>query len=228
MKTTSKKVTAATFSVAALGAGGLMLMPPTATATPAAAPAVTKGYPPSSSGTTAHLDPLNNSGVRGSARVIVKVSGDRLNVQIRARGLLRNMPHAVHIHHGKQAKHECPTVRQDKNRDKRLNVVEGVPLYGPIAVSLTTRGDTSPKSGLAVDRFLTAPRGTLDYKRYNIKVDKKLAAAIKRGESVLVVHGLDYNQNGKYDMAGAGASELDPKLPAEATDPAACGVLHRH
>jgi hypothetical protein len=26
-------------------------------------------------------------------------------------------------------------------------------------------------------------------------------------------------------MAGAGASELDPKLPAEATDPAVCGVL---
>jgi hypothetical protein len=30
---------------------------------------------------------------------------------------------------------------------------------------------------------------------------------------------------GMYDFDGAGASELDPSLPAEATDPALCGVL---
>jgi hypothetical protein len=41
----------------------------------------------------------------------------------------------------------------------------------------------------------------------------------------LVIHGIDYNNNGKYDFAGAGKSELNPKLPAEATDPAICGVL---
>ena len=36
---------------------------------------------------------------------------------------------------------------------------------------------------------------------------------------------VDYNNNGKYDFAGAGPSELNPKHPAEATDPAVCGVL---
>jgi hypothetical protein len=102
-------------------------------------------------------------------------------------------------------------------------------MYGPIAVSLTTKGDTSPKSGLAVDRFSTTPAGSLNYYRSSIKVDKKLAAAIKRGEAVVVIHGLDYNQNGKYDFKGAGASELNAAFPAEATDPAACGVLnHKH
>ena len=41
----------------------------------------------------------------------------------------------------------------------------------------------------------------------------------------MVIHGIDYNHNGKYDFS-AGKSDLDPSLPAEATDPAACGVLH--
>ena len=34
-------------------------------------------------------------------------------------------------------------------------MAEGVPDYGPILKSLTTTGDTSPKSSLAVDRFPT-------------------------------------------------------------------------
>ena len=41
----------------------------------------------------------------------------------------------------------------------------------------------------------------------------------------MVVHGVDDNGNGQYEMAGAGASELNPAVPAEATDPAACGLL---
>lgn len=47
---------------------------------------------------------------------------------------------------------------------------------------------------------------------------------IRRGDAVVVTHGFDYN-NGEYDKAGAGPSELDPSLPAEATDPALCGRL---
>jgi hypothetical protein len=49
--------------------------------------------------------------------------------------------------------------------------------------------------------------------------------AIKSGKGVIVIHGVDHNGNGTYDFEGAGASELDPSLPAEATDPAVCGVL---
>jgi hypothetical protein len=45
---------------------------------------------------------------------------------------------------------------------------------------------------------------------------------------VVVIHGVDYNGNGTYDFDSAGASELDPMLPAEATDPATCGVLKAH
>jgi hypothetical protein len=168
------------------------------------------------------LNPLNNSGVTGHAHV--KVEGRKLDVNYAAKHLAADLPHAVHIHYGEQATHECPTVRDDKNHDFRLNVIEGVPRYGPIAVSLTTRGDTSPASGLAVTRFSTAPNGTIWYDR-TVKTSKAVARAIRKGEGVLVVHGVDYNNNGKYDFEGAGRSELDAKLPAEATDPAACGVL---
>jgi hypothetical protein len=168
------------------------------------------------------LNTLNNSGVTGHG--MITVEGRKMFVRYDASKLAPGLPHAAHIHYGAQARHECPTYRDDTNHDFRLNVAEGLPEYGPIAKSLTTRGDTSPASALAVDRFPTAPKGVVHYRRL-ITTDKAVARAVRMGEGVLVVHGVDYNNNGKYDFAGAGPSELNPKLPAEATDPAVCGVL---
>ena len=173
----------------------------------------------------ANLHSLNDSGVRGYASV--RSHHRDLDVKVHAHGLAENLPHAQHIHYGAQARHECPTFHADDNGDFRLNVAEGVPDYGPIAVSLTKRGDTSPASGLAVDRFPTAPRGHIHYDRQT-RTERAVARAIRRGEGVVVIHGIDYNDNGKYDFGSAGASELNAALPAEATDPAACGVLERH
>ena len=45
---------------------------------------------------------------------------------------------------------------------------------------------------------------------------------LEEGDEIYVE---DANGNGSYDFDGAGASELDAGLPAEATDPAVCGVL---
>ena len=207
--------------LAATAAGGAVLLSTVALGGTAVATGDSSGQHHDNK-VSGRLNPLNNSGVTGHARV--KVEGKKLDVDYRAKNLAPNLPHAAHIHYGEQATHECPTVRDDKNRDFRLNVVEGVPRYGPIAVSLTTKGDTSPASGLAVDRFSTAPKGVIDYDR-TVKTSKDVARAIRRGEGVLVVHGVDYNNNGKYDFDSAGKSELDAALPAEATDPAACGVL---
>ncbi len=175
--------------------------------------------------TRAHLDPMNDSGAKGHA--MVRTHHRKLKVDVHARGLTKGMPHAQHIHYGETARNECPTApRDDANRDFRLNVAEGVPAYGPIAVSLTTRGNTFPSSGLAVDRFPTAPRGKVDYER-RTTTTRAVARAIRQGEGVVVIHGVDHNGNGEYDFDGAGRSELDPNLPAEATDPALCGVLRR-
>jgi hypothetical protein len=171
----------------------------------------------------AHLDPLNNSGITGTAKVTFH--GDDAEVRISAYGLAPNLPHAEHIHFGVEARHECPTVKDDTNLDFRLNTTEGLPAYGPIKKSLTTRGDTSPASALAVDRFPTAPGGVIHYNRTIEVRSGKVMRAIEAGKSVLVIHGIDYNNNGKYDFASAGKSDLDATFPAEATDPAACGVL---
>ncbi|MDQ4051132.1 MAG: hypothetical protein M3237_00320 [Actinomycetota bacterium] len=155
----------------------------------------------------------------------MKSEGRRLHVKVKARRLAPNLPHAQHIHFGAQARHECPTVADDSNGDFRLTTVEGAPAYGPVRVSLTTKGDTSAASVLAVDRFPTAPQGNVDYTR-TTRTSKAVARAIRRGEAVVVLHGVDYNSNGRYDFRSAGKSELDESLPAEATDPASCGVLY--
>lgn len=169
----------------------------------------------------ASLAPLNFSGVSGTASV--EVTGNKLDVTFDATGLLPNAPHAVHIHFGEQASHECPPQSADGG-DGQLSTSDGLPFYGPIVTSLTITGDTSPASALAIERFSNAPDGTISYDREDIKTDRNVAKAIEAGQGVLVLHGVDYNGNGEYDF-DAGASELDPAFPAEATDPAACGVL---
>ncbi|RYU14833.1 hypothetical protein [Nocardioides iriomotensis] len=174
--------------------------------------------------THADLSPLNNAAAHGTADVTV--NGRQINVSLDANRLLKGMPHAQHIHFGAKARHECPSVRDDDNADHRLNTVEGTPAYGPVRVSLTKRGDTSSKSTLAVNRFPKAHHREVHYDRDGIHVSRKVADAIRAGNAVVVIHGIDYNGNGKYDFRGAGKSELDPSLPAEATDPVTCGVLN--
>ena len=186
---------------------------------------------------SAQLHELNNSGASGNAVALIRNKKIRV-IEVHAKGLTPNAPHAQHIHYGQQALNECPTLALDANGDGRLNTVEGVPAYGPVVVSLNTTGGTTPASFLDVTRFPVSTSGSYDYVRRNMKFTKvagtgyaggtgtakQIAKAVRKGEGVLVIHGVDYNGNGKYDF-DAGVSELDPKLPAEATDPAACGVL---
>lgn len=179
------------------------------------------GPAPGGTQTQAKLKPLNNSTAKGTSTVTV--TGRRLQVSVDANRLLKGMPHAQHIHLGQRARNECPNVRDDKNADHRLSTAEGQPAYGPVRVSLTKRGDTSAKSTLAVNRFPKARERQINYDR-SIRTTNRVARGISNGKAVVVVHGIDYNQNGKYDFA-AGRSELDRTLPAEATDPVTCGVL---
>jgi hypothetical protein len=174
----------------------------------------------------AHLAPVPGNGVQGAGKATVEFEdgGQIDRFELSAWGLLAGAPHAAHIHYGDEARNECPGLGDDTNGDGRLNTTEGVPAYGPIAVSLTTEGDTSPASGLAIDRFDTADDGTLDYSREGlIATSDEVARAIAAGEGVVVIHGVDYNGDGVY--SGDVPSDLAPSLPTEATDPALCGVL---
>lgn len=182
---------------------------------------------------TAMLSELNGSGASGTASAVVKNQKIE-HIEVHAEGLTPDAPHAQHIHYGNQALNECPTLALDSNRDGRLTTVEGVPAYGPVAVSLNTTGDTTPASFLDVARFPVSHDGIFNYSRDNIEFTdvagigtaKQIADAVRAGEGVLVIHGLDYDGNGTFNFSDPeGASELNPNLPAEATDPAVCGVL---
>lgn len=173
--------------------------------------------------TMANLQPVALNGVDASGTAMVQVNGTTIDVTMAASGLLPDNPHAAHIHFGADARHECPAASDDADGDGTINTTDGDPAYGPIVVSLTKTGDTSPDSGLAVERFDTAPGGELSYERGSIQVSEEVAAAVAAGQAVVVVHGVDHNDNGKYD--GETKSDLDPKLPTEATDPAICGAL---
>ena len=180
---------------------------------------------------TANLAELNGSGASGTATAVVRNKKIK-HIEVHASGLTPNAPPAQHIHYGAQALHECPTLAQDLNGDGRLNTTEGTPAYGPVVVSLNTTGDTTPASFLDITRFPVSDNGSYDYSRDGIRITKvagagkakEIAEGIRAGEGVVVIHGVDYNGDGTYDFS-SGASDLDPNLPAEATDPAACGVL---
>ncbi|RBY85963.1 hypothetical protein [Blastococcus sp. TF02A-26] len=162
----------------------------------------------------ADLGALNESGVSGTG--MVTIDGTTATVMINASGLLAGAPHAQHFHIGAQG--ACPTEADDTNGDGFVSVSEGVPYYGAIGSSLTTTGDTSPDSGLAIDRFPTD--GTIAYER-TFEVTPDVAASFEAGTAVLVLHGVDKDGSGTYD--GDVMSDLDPSLPMEATAPAACG-----
>jgi hypothetical protein len=171
----------------------------------------------------ANLRPVALNAVNGSGMASVAVKGTTITVTMAANGLLAGSPHAAHIHFGADARHECPVIADDSNKDGHLNTTEGGPAYGPVEVSLTKTGDTSPASALAVDRFDTAKGGKISYERGSITVTQTVADAITAGKAVVVIHGVDHNNDGKYD--GTTKSDLAPALPTEATDPALCGAL---
>ncbi|MFJ4773828.1 hypothetical protein ACIP88_32735 [Streptomyces uncialis] len=187
--------------------------------------ALTLGFvgPAAAEGKTHQVDlaQLNGSGATGTA--MLTLNGTELTVKIEADNLVPKAPHAQHIH-GSTDGHDfhCPGASADKNGDGVVSTAEGLPAYGDINISLTTKGDTSKKSGLAVDRMPVADaKGHVSYER-TITVSRKVADNIK--DLHVVQHGIDTNKNGKYDF-NKGKSELDPKLPQEATAPASCGML---
>src|SRR5215217_1105204 len=59
----------------------------------------------------ARLNSLNNSGATGRAEL--HAGFRRLHIEVDARGVVKRLPHAMHIHFGAEAPHECPTAAMD-------------------------------------------------------------------------------------------------------------------
>lgn len=168
-------------------------------------------------------DTVSNSQAQGQTRVKTLPNG-KVQVKVRASGLAPNVPHAMHLHgvDGDATDNACPTgATADTNADGVVDTLEGVPFYGVILASLTTNGDTTAASALALDRFVVADEdGNLSYSR-TFANDSALANA---GTVQVVVHGIDINGNGSYDF-DAGPSSLTDAFPLEGTIPVLCGGI---
>jgi hypothetical protein len=81
------------------------------------------------------LHPLNGSGVRGAARLLLQ--GRRLSVESFASGAAPGRMHMQHIHVPPgRADGTCPTRALDANHDGLVSLKEGLGAYGPPTVSL--------------------------------------------------------------------------------------------
>lgn len=166
------------------------------------------------------VNEINDSGSSASVTARLDQSTNQLDVRIQGSGFVA-APHAQHIHGVQSGQSTCPTVSQvDQDGDGFASTPEGQTTYGPIQASLTTQGDTSPDSALAVERFPTYEDGT--YSR-TIQLSEETASDLQRLH--IVIHGNDVNGNGQYDAGDIGMSPLNEELPFEATMPAACGTL---
>jgi tRNA A-37 threonylcarbamoyl transferase component Bud32 len=165
--------------------------------------------------------PTNN--VTGSGTATVHLNGNVGTVTLTTTGLdyEEQLQHALHIHTG--GKGICPPASAARLHNGHLSIstTDGIKYYGPPALALTTRGDTSPSSILVFSRFPTG--GKIRYSR-TITLPESVAKAIRENNAVVVVHGTDYDHSGLYDGI-LERSELNKAYPATATAPALCGSL---
>ena len=165
--------------------------------------------------------PVPTNKVTGSGTATVDLKGNVATVTLNTTGLLNGSVHLQHIHAGGQG--VCPPASAAHLHNGHLSIstTDGLKYYGPPVVSLTTHGDTSAKSNIDFSRYQAS--GNIRYKR-TMTIGPGPAAAIRAGNALIVVHGIDYNGNGVYDNV-LDRSELNNALPGEATAPALCGPL---
>ncbi len=117
----------------------------------------------------ADLKPLNNSGVNGTALLEVLEAQNLLRVTINATGLEPNMLHPQHIHgrfansgsnfEGQPINSVTPPPSADTDGDGFIEVLEGLPFYGPIILPLSS----PPAESASEQVFPTAPNGTISF-----------------------------------------------------------------
>src|SRR5215203_7340932 len=180
----------------------------------------------------AKLVEQNGSSVTGTVTLTALDDGG-LKVVIRSKGLVPGQPHAQHIHGSAHGGHfSCPTLKKnDKDGDGVLTNEEATGEYGTVFLALTTEGGATPQDGLDVKRMPVADsEGSLDYER-TFSAKAVPDGLVEHLSSLHVVqHGIDANNNDKYDVDALGVSTFAeslgvPNIPEEATDAASCGVV---
>ncbi|MGO9790461.1 MAG: protein kinase domain-containing protein [Solirubrobacteraceae bacterium] len=168
----------------------------------------------------APLNPVPTNRVTGSGRATVVLAGDVATVTVTTKGLL-NAPHLMHIHAGGEG--ICPPASAARLHNGHLSIstTDAGRYYGKPVVSLTTIGDTSPRSIIDFTRYPVG--GDIHYKR-TISLPPFVVTDIRENNAVIIVHGIGYDGNGVYD-GYLGTSDLSNRLTEDSTDPALCGPL---
>jgi hypothetical protein len=169
----------------------------------------------------AELQPMNKT--HGSGNVTIALQGSKAIINETVQGLAktyrgRPYPHLQQLHVGGRGK--CPAPRADANSDGVVSDAEGTSSYGRAGATLSTRGDTGPEARANLN---TAPTGgQFTYSR-SINLTPKVVAALKAGDAVIVVDGLDLTT--VSSKVKTERSTTAPDLPLAATAPALCGAV---
>lgn len=167
------------------------------------------------------LLPVPDNHVTGTGTAAVTLHGDVATFTVDTTGLLDGASHPIHVHAFGEG--ICPPASAARlyNGHLAISTTDGLKYYGPMAAALTLSGDTTMNSMLAFSRYPTS--GNIHYQR-TITLTTAAANAIRNGNAVVVVHGIDYDNSGHYDMV-LNRSELDSAVSQDATAPALCGTL---
>jgi hypothetical protein len=188
---------------------GAVALAPSASAQ---APAASATPASTSSDFISMLAPISPDAVAGSGELWVTLNGNSAKFTLQVSGLLANSAHAADIYLGQG---QCPAVAASSGgAGQSVSPVDPTPLLGTVSASLTTTGDTSASSALALTRF--PAEGAYTYSR-TFDVDPAVTTALRNGTALFVIHGVDGNDNGKYDETVGGA------VSSEASHPALCG-----
>ena len=188
-------------------------------AAPAAAGTFGKTY-------EANLSPLNAGShtvgdvtytiptTRGTATVNLK--GDDVTVTVNVDGVTPMTLHPQHIHAGTT----CPNASDDANGDGFVDVIEGLPKYGGILVSLDSTINTGAASDL--DFPVADANGSYTYSAEGSRshIQDEINTALKLATRHVVIHGIS-----PTGMPLPSTVQSLPGLPAWATLPVACGEL---
>lgn len=149
--------------------------------------------------------------VNGMLTAIVDATGTEP-----AEGAFPDGTHPQHIH----AADRCPNSSADTNGDGIVDVIEGLPFYGPILVPLD--GDISnTTSEIPTFPFGAGERGTFHYEASTSlsTLETALNEPINLASRHVVIHGVDL-----ATPLPASVQSL-PGLPAQVTLPVACGEI---
>lgn len=154
------------------------------------------------------LTELNGSGATGSSTFTLR--GNTFTASVDVSGL-DDALHPQHIHEGSM----CPPPEADVNEDGFIDVIEGIPFYGPVFINL----DNDFADPAATLDFPTGESYSYDGTGTRSSYQAATGDALKLGTRHVVVHGVDPSTELPDSVASL------PGLPAFATLPVACGEL---